>query len=57
MPTNTLLQITPSYELVTRYASAWMTNIVNAANSAGILTTDLYGSDATATNFFSNIES
>ncbi len=53
MPTNTLLQITPSYELVTRYGASWMTQVLNAAT---IPVVDLYGSEATASNFFSALE-
>ncbi len=56
MPTNSLLTIRPDYELVTRLGAAWQTPILNAANAVGLPTTDLYGSNATATNFFSSIE-
>ena len=56
MPTNSMLNIGPSYELVTRIGAAWQTPILNAANATGLPTTDLYGSNATATNFFSSIE-
>lgn len=54
MPTNSLLMIRPDYELVTRYGAAWQTQILNAAN---IPVVDLYGSEATASNFFSALES
>jgi len=53
MPTNTLLQITPSYELVTRYGASWMTQVLNAAT---IPVVDLYGSEATSSNFFNALE-
>ncbi len=53
MPQNTMLSIRPDYELVTRYGAAWMGQILNAAT---IPVVDLYGSQATASNFFSNIE-
>jgi len=56
MPANSLVSICPSYELVTRYASAWKTQILNAASGVGLPYTDLSGSSATATNFFSAIE-
>jgi len=57
MPTNSLVSIRPDYELVTRYGAAWETQILNAASSAGLPTTDLYANNATATNFFSSLES
>jgi len=57
MPTNSLLTIRPDYELVTRYGAAWQTQILSAAGAAGLPTIDLYGSNATATNFFSSLES
>ncbi len=53
MPTNSMISIRPDYELVTRYASAWMTQILNATN---IPVVDLYGSQATANNFFNELE-
>ena len=56
MPTNSMLNIRPDYELVTRYGAAWQTPIINAASATGLPIVDLYGSNATATNFFSNIE-
>ncbi len=56
MPTNQMLSLTPSYELVTRYGSAWQTPILSAASAVGLPTTDLSGSSATAANFFSAIE-
>ncbi len=56
MPTNSLLNLRPSYELVTRYGAAWETQILNVASSAGLPTIDLYANNATATNFFSNLE-
>lgn len=48
MPTNQMLSIMPSYELVTRYAASFGTQILNAATMPVI---DLYGSNATRTNF------
>ena len=57
MPTNALLTIRPDYELVTRYGAAWQTPIINAASTNGLPTIDLHTDNATATNFFSNIES
>jgi len=51
MPTNSLVSISPSYELVTRYAASWQTSILSAASSAGLPYVDLYGSNATRTNF------
>ena len=48
MPTNQMLSIRPSYELVTRYALSWGTQILNAATMP---ITDLYASNATRTNF------
>ena len=56
MPTNQMLSLTPSYELVTRYAAAWNSQVLNAASGAGMPYTDLSGSSATPTNFFSAIE-
>ena len=54
MPTNSMISIRPDYELATRYGAAWQSQIVNATNMPVI---DLYGSEATAENFFSNLES
>jgi len=56
MPTNTLLSIRPDYEIATRYGSAWLTQILGAASNAGIPTIDLYKENATASNFFSALE-
>ena len=53
MPTNSMLSIRPDYELVTRYAASWMTQILNAAT---IPVVDLYGSQATSSNFFNALE-
>jgi len=57
MPTNSLLLIRPSYELVTRYSASWATQILNAASSIGLPYVDLYGSNATSSNFFSTLNS
>jgi len=54
MPENSMLSIRPSYELATRYGSAWQGQIVNAAGGNVV---DLYGDNATGANFFSAIES
>ena len=56
MPTNQMLSLTPSYEFVTRYAAAWNSQVLNAASNVGMPYTDLSGSSATTTNFFSAIE-
>jgi len=53
MPTNSMLSIRPSYELATRYGSAWQTLILDAAR---VPVVDLYGPEATGSNFFSAIE-
>ena len=53
MPTNSMLSIRPDYELVTRYGSSWMTQILNATT---IPVVDLYGSQATTSNFFNTLE-
>ena len=47
MPNNILVSIRPDYDLVTRYGSAWMTQILNAAGTF----VDLYGPEATRNNF------
>lgn len=55
MPSNSHLIIRPNYRDypydITRYGAAFFTQIINAANSAGLPTTDLYASNATRTNF------
>jgi len=51
MPTNQMLSITPNYELVTRYAASFGTQILNAASTRGLPYVDLYGSNATRANF------
>ena len=56
MPSNSLISTRPNFELVTRYGASWMIPVLNASNGSGIPTIDLYGNEATATNFFSNIE-
>ena len=53
MPNNILLNLRPSYELVTRYGAVWMKQILNATR---IPTIDLYGPEATKNNFFSTLE-
>ena len=53
MPTNSMLSIRPDYELVTRYATSWMIQVLNATT---IPVVDLYGSQATSSNFFSALE-
>jgi len=53
MPTNSMLLIRPDYELVTRYAASWITQVLNAAT---IPVVDLYGSEATSINFFNALE-
>ena len=53
MPTNSILSIRPDYELVTRYAASWMIQVLNAST---IPVVDLYGSQATASNFFNALE-
>ena len=50
--TNSMLSIRPDYEIVTRFGAAWLTQILNAANSAGLNYVDLYKEQATAENFF-----
>lgn len=56
MVNNTLLSIRPDYEIVTRYAAAWQINILSAADGVGLPYVDLYGSDATTSNFYSSLE-
>jgi len=56
MPTNSALIIRPNYCVVTRYGSAYMTQILDSANSKSLPTIDLHGTEATASNFFSNLE-
>lgn len=51
MPTNTLVAITPSYCLVTRYGASYMTQILDSANGVGLPYVDLHGAEATRTNF------
>ena len=51
MPENILLNLRGDYELVTRYGSKWMTQILDSANEVGLPYTDLYGSNATRSNF------
>jgi len=53
MPANNLLSFRPSYEIVTRYAASWMTQVLDATRIPVI---DLYASDATANNFFNALE-
>lgn len=57
MPTNSMLSIRPDYEPVTTYGASWQTQILTAANSAGLPFIDLYKEQATASNFFSTIQS
>ena len=52
-----MLMILPDYELATRYGSAWHTSIMNAAINSGLSYVDLYGENATGTNFFLSLES
>ena len=49
MPTNSLISIRPDYELVTRYGASWMTQILDSAGGMSVI--DLYGANATRTNF------
>ncbi len=56
MPENSMLTILPDYELATRYGAAWQTMVTNAAVSVGLPYNELYGNNATGTNFFSAIE-
>ena len=51
MPTQSAIFLRPDYELVTRYGAAWQTPILNATSTRGLPYIDLYGSDATRTNF------
>jgi len=50
MPTKSMLSIRPDYELATRYGAAWQTLILDVARMPVI---DLYGPEATTSNFFS----
>ena len=51
MPTNRMLNLRPSYEVVTRYCAAYQNQVLSAARSAGLPTTDLHGNNATKVNF------
>ena len=51
MPNNILLNLRGDYELVTRYGSKWMTQILNTASASGLPYIDLSGSQATRTNY------
>ena len=51
MPTNRMLNFRPSYEPVTRYAAAYQAQVLGAARSAGLPTTDLHATNATLQNF------
>ena len=53
MPENILLNLRPAYELVTRYGASWMTQILDSANGVGLPYVDLYGPEATSSNFSS----
>jgi len=55
MTNNYLVSIRPDYELATRYGAAWLMQILNAATNKGLPFTDLYKSQATRSNFFSEI--
>jgi len=60
MTTNSMLSIRPEYthklDVATRYGAAWQIGILNAAGSAGLPYVDLYKENATATNFFTSLE-
>lgn len=56
MQNNSMISIRPDYELATRYGASWQTQILNAAENVGLPTIDLYGAEATSTNFFSSLE-
>lgn len=51
MPTNRMLNLRPSYEVVTRYCAAYQNQVLSVARSAGLPTTDLHGNNATRVNF------
>jgi len=51
MPKNRMLNLRPSYELVTRYCAAYQNQVLSAARTAGLAYNDLHGITATRTNF------
>jgi len=61
MPANSMISIRPEYthklDVATRYGAVWQESILNVASSVGLPYVDLYKENATATNFFSSLES
>lgn len=59
MPLNQTLIVRPHYADgadITRYGAAFFGQIIDAARGVGLPVIDLFKDDATATNFFSNLE-